>query len=109
MVGPTFQAVIADQFENLRDGDSNPYLNRAVQSALMQQIQDTTLPNLIERDTNTAVMQPDAFIATQRGASDVTIAQLLQITATGHRAPMMTMPRLQANRMWTTQLLLVLV
>jgi hypothetical protein len=27
MVGPTFQAVIAKQFENLRDGDPLFYLN----------------------------------------------------------------------------------
>jgi peroxidase len=72
MVGPTFQAVIADQFENLRDGDSNFYLNQGFSPQLMQQIQDTTLSNLIERDTDTAAMQPDAFTATQRVASDVT-------------------------------------
>jgi peroxidase len=71
MVGPTFQAVIADQFENLRDGDSNFYLNQGFSPQLMQQIQSTTLSDLIVRDTNTAVMQPNAFIATQRVASDV--------------------------------------
>ena len=43
MVGPTFQAVIADQFENLRDGDSNFYLHQGFSPQLMQQIQDTTL------------------------------------------------------------------
>jgi peroxidase len=37
----------------------------------MQQIQSTSLSDLIVRDTNTAVMQPNAFIATQRVASDV--------------------------------------
>ena len=81
MVGPTFQAVIADQFENLRDGDSNFYLHQGFSPQLMQQIQDTTLSSLIERDANTAVMQPDAFIATQRGASDVTTpnAQMPQL------------------------------
>ena len=65
MVGPTFQAVIADQFENLRDGDSLFFENQGFSPTLMKQIQDTTLSNLIDRDTDTTVMQPDAFVATQ--------------------------------------------
>jgi peroxidase len=71
MVGPTFQAIIAQQFENLRDGDPNFYLNQGFSPQLMTQIQDTTLSDLIVRDTATTAMQPDAFISTQRHASDV--------------------------------------
>ena len=71
MVGPTFQAVIAQQFENLRDGDPLFYQSQGFSPQLMTQIQNTTLSDLIVRDTNTAAMQPDAFVATQRHSSDV--------------------------------------
>jgi peroxidase len=37
----------------------------------MQQIQDTTLSDLILRDTNTSAIQADAFVATERHASNV--------------------------------------
>ena len=72
MVGPTFQAVIAQQFENLRDGDQNFYLNQGFSPQLAQQIQSTTLSDLIVRDTDTTVMQPNAFISTHRVSSDAT-------------------------------------
>ena len=72
MVGPTFQAVIAQQFENLRDGDSNFYLNQGFSPQLAQQIQNTTLSDLIVRDTDTPVMQPNAFISTHRDSGSAT-------------------------------------
>ena len=71
MVGPTFQAVIADQFENLRDGDRLFFENQGFSPALMNQIQNTTLSDLILRDTYTTAMQSDAFVATIRHASNV--------------------------------------
>jgi peroxidase len=71
MVGPTFQAIIADQFENLRDGDRLFFENQGFSPTLMNQIQNTTLSDLIDRNTNTTVMQSDAFVATIRHASDV--------------------------------------
>lgn len=71
MVGPTFKAIIADQFQNLRDGDPNFYLNQGFSPQLKQQIQHTTLSDLIMRDTGTSMMQPDAFIATTRHGSDM--------------------------------------
>ncbi|HEX4173158.1 MAG TPA: peroxidase family protein [Acetobacteraceae bacterium] len=71
MVGPTFQAIIAQQFENLRDGDPSFYLNQGFSPQLMTQIQNTTLSDLIVRDAGTTAMQPDAFIATERHSSDV--------------------------------------
>jgi peroxidase len=72
MVGPTFQTIIADQFENLRDGDRLFFENQGFSSTLMNQIQNTTLSDVILRDTDTTAMQQDAFVATQRHASDVT-------------------------------------
>ncbi|HEY7579272.1 MAG TPA: peroxidase family protein [Acetobacteraceae bacterium] len=71
MVGPTFQAIIAQQFENLRDGDPSFYLNQGFSPRLMMQIQNTTLSDLLVRDTDTTAMQPDAFVATERHSSDV--------------------------------------
>jgi peroxidase len=71
MVGPTFQSIIAQQFENLRDGDKNFFENQGFSPTMLNQIQNTTLSDLIERDTDTTIMQSDAFVATQRHASDV--------------------------------------
>jgi peroxidase len=71
MVGPTFQAIIADQFENLRDGDRLFFENQEFSPTLMNQIQNTTLSDLIDRNTDTTVMQSDAFAATIRHSSDV--------------------------------------
>ena len=71
MVGPTFQAIIAGQFENLRDGDRLFFENQGFSPTLMGQIQNTTLSDLIIRNTDTTAMQPDAFVATIRRASDV--------------------------------------
>jgi peroxidase len=71
MVGPTFQAIIAQQFENLRDGDPLFYQNQGFSPQLMTQIQNTTLSDLIVRDTDTTAMQRDAFVATVRHSSDV--------------------------------------
>jgi peroxidase len=71
MVGPTFQSIIAGQFENLRDGDRFFFENQGFSQSMMNQIQNTTLSDLIVRDTDTTVMQPDAFVSTQRHASNV--------------------------------------
>jgi peroxidase len=71
MVGPTFQAIIAQQFENLRDGDPSFYLNQGFSPQLATQIQNTTLSDLIMRNTDTTAMQADAFVATERHSSDV--------------------------------------
>ena len=71
MVGPTFQAIIAQQFENLRDGDPLFYLNQGFNPALMAEIKNTTLSDLILRDTDTKAIQPNAFIATERHSSAV--------------------------------------
>jgi len=71
MVGPTFQAIIARQFEVLRDGDPLFYQNQGFSPALMQQIKDTTLSDLILRDTDTSIIQQNAFVATERHLSNV--------------------------------------
>ena len=75
MVGPTFQDIIAQQFENLRDGDPSFYLNQGFSPPLMTQIQNTTLSDIIMRNTDTTAMQPDAFVATERHSSDAGVSQ----------------------------------
>jgi peroxidase len=71
MLGPTFTKIISQQFSNLRASDRLYFENEGFSPALMQQIQDTTLSDLILRDTNTAAIQADAFVATERHASKV--------------------------------------
>ena len=71
MLGPTFSKIISEQFANLRVGDRLYFENQGFSPALMGQIQDTTLSDLILRDTNTTAIQADAFVATERHASNV--------------------------------------
>ncbi len=71
MVGPTFQAIIAKQFAVLRDGDPLYFQNQNFSPALMQQIKNTTLSDLIMRDTDTTIIQQNAFVATERHLSNV--------------------------------------
>jgi peroxidase len=71
MLGPTFTTIISEQFSNLRAGDRLYFENQDFSPALMNQIQNTTLSDLILRDTNTTAIQADAFVATERHASNV--------------------------------------
>src|SRR5262249_57001398 len=66
MVGPPFQAIIARQFENLRDGDRLWYQNQGFDPQTLQAIEGTTLSDIIKRDTDTGAMQADAFVFTDR-------------------------------------------
>ena len=70
-VGSTFQAIIAQQFTALRDGDRFWYQNQGFDPATLAQINATTLSSIITRDTDTTAMQADAFVYTQRHASNV--------------------------------------
>jgi hypothetical protein len=71
MVGPTFQAIIAQQFENLRDGDRLWWQNAGFDQATMQQIQNTTLGDIETRNTDTTVTQSDVFDSAGRHPSNV--------------------------------------
>jgi peroxidase len=68
---PALGRSCSEQFTNLRAGDRLYFENQDFGPALMQQIQDTTLSDLILRDTNTNAIQADAFVATERHASNV--------------------------------------
>jgi peroxidase len=71
MVGGTFSAILQQQFENLRDGDRLWWQNQGFDQRTTAMIQDTTLADIIERDTNTSVVQSDVFSAEERHPSDV--------------------------------------
>jgi hypothetical protein len=59
-VGPTFRAIIVDQFRRLRDGDRFWY-QRAFSGTQLQQIQNTTLTDIIKRNTSLTNLQSNPF------------------------------------------------
>src|SRR5262245_21979505 len=66
--------IIGHQFEALRDGDQYYYENMAnstFDAATLNEIQNTTLSDIIERVTDTEHMQADSFVFTERHASNV--------------------------------------
>lgn len=60
-VGETFQAIIVDQFERLRDGDRFWYQNQFSGKELAR-LQRTSLSDIIERNTDLTSIQHNAFI-----------------------------------------------
>jgi peroxidase len=63
VVGPTFQTIIADQFQALRTGDRFFWLNQGFNKDLASAISNTTLANLITWDTDTTLaQQPNVFV-----------------------------------------------
>lgn len=66
MVGQTFDVIIAQQFQNLRDGDRLWYQNQGFDAATMRAIESTTLSSLMLGNTDTKHMQADAFVFYER-------------------------------------------
>ena len=70
MIGETFGTIIANQFEALRDGDQF-YFENQLDPATVAMVKNTSLSDIMERDTDTGVMQADAFLTAERHASNV--------------------------------------
>jgi peroxidase len=62
-VGPTFQAIIAAQFEALRAGDRFFWMNENFDRETTDMISDTTLADIIKRNTDTTSLQRNVFVA----------------------------------------------
>jgi hypothetical protein len=71
MVGCTFSAILQQQFENLRDGDRSWWQNQDFDQQTANMIQNTTLADIIDRNTDTTVIQSDVFSAENRHPSNV--------------------------------------
>ena len=66
MVGETFDVIIAQQFQNLRDGDRLWYQNQGFDAATLKEIESTTLSSVILNNTDTQHIQADAFVFYER-------------------------------------------
>ena len=59
-MGPTFQKIIADQFERIRDGDRNWY-TRMFSGSQLQAIAQTRLSDILRRNTTINKIQDNVF------------------------------------------------
>lgn len=66
MVGETFQKLIAMQFEALRDGDRFWFENQGFDGKTLSSIKETTLADIIRRNTDTEHIQDDVFVTYTR-------------------------------------------
>ncbi len=87
VVGPTFQRIIANQFEALRSGDRFFWLNQGFNQQLASAISNTMLGDIITRNTDTtATLQPNVFIQQSLGGhTQQTAAQPSIINTNGRR------------------------
>ena len=70
-VGETFQTIIVDQFERLRDGDRFWYQNQ-FSGRQLAQLQKTSLSDVIERNTDLTSIQKNAFFFRSEVAGVIT-------------------------------------
>ena len=70
-VGETFQTIIVDQFERMRDGDRFWYQNQ-FSGRQLAQLQKTSLSDVIERNTDLTSIQKNAFFFRSEVAGVIT-------------------------------------
>lgn len=81
-MGETFTSIIVDQFQRLRDGDRFWYQN-IFSGDVLKEIHDTTLADVIERNSEVSGLQENVFFApsvlqidlADLGSNDVTIRE----------------------------------
>ncbi len=66
VVGPTFQAIIARQFRNVRDGDRFYWKNQRFDAATAAMIAETKLSRILLRNTDSTSVPEDVFVAAER-------------------------------------------
>jgi peroxidase len=66
LVGETFLTIMSMQFEALRDGDRFWFENQGFDSKTLAEIKDTTLADIILRNTDTQHIQDDVFVTYAR-------------------------------------------
>jgi peroxidase len=87
-VGQTFQAIIEDQFEALRAGDRFFWQNERFDAATALMISDTTLANIIQRNTATPNLQANVFIQSALPTHHQPhVAMPAVVNAPGHKRP----------------------
>ncbi|MEZ6137856.1 MAG: peroxidase family protein [Pirellulaceae bacterium] len=72
-LGELNQAIISDQFERLRDGDRHWYEN-VFSGSDLRQLQQTTLADVIERNTDVEGLQDNVFFMLAEVSGQVTVA-----------------------------------
>jgi peroxidase len=68
-VGPTFQAIIARQFQALRSGDRFFWLNEGFDSATTTMISNTRLSDIITRNTDSTNVRRSVFVLPNQSSS----------------------------------------
>lgn len=83
-MGETFTAVLVDQFERLRDGDRFFYQN-LLDGRELAEIENTTLADVIERNTDIEGLQDNVFFAPSVLHVDVTDTRSGDVTVRARR------------------------
>jgi peroxidase len=84
-VGPTFQAIIASQFQALRAGDRFFWLNEGFDQETTEMIWRTTLADIIKRNTDTISQQENVFLTTTPATQVKMPAPAAQVDNHGRR------------------------
>jgi peroxidase len=68
-LGPTFQKIIGDQFQNVRAGDRFYWQNQKFDPHTASMIASTSLATILRRDTDSTNIQDHVFVPTSSGAA----------------------------------------